>query len=287
LPKAGGRAAWGKIEGTSWQKNYTISISNQHTKENRKMKKKLIALLAGALLTVAMAGNALAYFGDVTGSDYVLTRVVYDANGTKEVATDLGTVNSLTGAVNWNSGAASAFDLSMFGAAASWDNLYVAYFAKSFADTDVWVSGVGEVGGISANRKMGDTNTRIANANSYYNSLGGSTGTVIADQGYVNSYFRVLDLNTDNKQTLGTFYMNQQPGLEMSLAALASGGFVEQSLFWYDSANSIASGVKVATIRTLADGTSTINPSAVPVPAAVYLLGSGLLGLVGLRRRIS
>jgi hypothetical protein len=45
--------------------------------------------------------------------------------------------------------------------------------------------------------------------------------------------------------------------------------------------------VKVATIRTLADGTSTINPSAVPVPAAVYLLGSGLLGLVGLRRRIS
>lgn len=30
-----------------------------------------------------------------------------------------------------------------------------------------------------------------------------------------------------------------------------------------------------------------VNPSAVPIPAAVWLLGSGLLGLAGLRRKLS
>ena len=54
-----------------------------------------------------------------------------------------------------------------------------------------------------------------------------------------------------------------------------------------DSANGIA-----FTIETNQDGTATVvNNSAqtaitpTPIPAAIYLLGSGLMGLVGLRRR--
>jgi hypothetical protein len=38
-------------------------------------------------------------------------------------------------------------------------------------------------------------------------------------------------------------------------------------------------------IRTYEDGSSAVAPSAVPVPGAVWLLGSGLMGLVGLRRK--
>ena len=50
------------------------------------MKKKLIALLAGALLTTAMAGNALAAF-----ADFDLIRVVYQrSGGTVEVGTWTG-----------------------------------------------------------------------------------------------------------------------------------------------------------------------------------------------------
>jgi len=39
-------------------------------------------------------------------------------------------------------------------------------------------------------------------------------------------------------------------------------------------------------IRTFADGSTQVS-APVPVPAAIWLLGSGLIGLVGIRRRMT
>ena len=38
-------------------------------------------------------------------------------------------------------------------------------------------------------------------------------------------------------------------------------------------------------IRLNSDGSVVLNPSAVPIPGSILLLGSGILGLFGIRRK--
>ena len=88
----------------------------------------------------------------------------------------------------------------------------------------------------------------------------------------------------------GGFIPLMSPGGEMNLAALSTVGFVDQTLYFFDSPQSALFGVATVTLRTMADGSTIINPgsaSAVPIPPSVLLLGSGLLGMIGIRRKIS
>jgi hypothetical protein len=74
---------------------------------------------------------------------------------------------------------------------------------------------------------------------------------------------------------------------EANLAALSTTGYVDQVLYSYGSdPDSGNAGVQVATIHTTAAG-STVTPTNTPIPAAAYLFGTGLMGLVGLRRKMS
>jgi hypothetical protein len=63
-----------------------------------------------------------------------------------------------------------------------------------------------------------------------------------------------------------------------------TGGFSDVYMYEYDAMNN---AWDYGTIRLYADGSAVLNPTSnpVPVPAAVWLLGSGLLGLIGIRRR--
>ena len=88
----------------------------------------------------------------------------------------------------------------------------------------------------------------------------------------------------------GTFIDN---GLgEANLAALDSGGSVDLYLYYYPTATdgNAGSGLQVAKLTTSADGHVAVTGEPMPetpIPPSILLLGSGLIGLIGIRRKQS
>ncbi|ABB31686.1 protein of unknown function DUF1555 [Geobacter metallireducens RCH3] len=243
------------------------------------MKKKMIALLAGALMTAAMAGNAMAYFEQ----DH-LVRVVYDKTVMTEVATDLGKVQDIiaaakNGPVTLGAGADSYLGGALATSALS--NLNVAYYAVNVANKDLWLSSKTDTQSI-ATTQWGTTSSMISNTLGIY--APSATSTVTLAMANPSSYWNKLDGNGTRVGKFNTTYTVANG--EMNLAALATGGEAKQNLFFWDnpSLTSGAAGAKQVTIKTLSTGGTQVA-SNVPVPPALFLMGSGLLGLVGIRRK--
>lgn len=245
------------------------------------MKNKFLVIAAVLMLMFSVAGQAMAAF--TTGD---LIQVVYVAGGTgNEVGTDFGSATSWTSADSvTGSSTASSISLSNF-TGSSMSDLNVAYFVKN-SSNGFWVTGPVVGGQTNANGKKNGTGTFMTQVTSLYATNAGGTSQAVITSSTANSYWRALDMNGTG---VGSFagFANGGSANEANLAALASGGYVDQYLYYYPSSTSnlAGSGVAVATIRTYADHVEVIPISSVPVPAAVWLLGSGLIGLVGIRRR--
>jgi hypothetical protein len=247
------------------------------------LRKKIAVLVAAALMSLT-ASSAFAAFADLS-----LVRVVYErSTGTVEYVTDLGNVKSLlAGPTTTIAGSALT--------AGTASNLFVAYYAIDRVGTlgaagpDLWVSGSTNVANAPAMvGSLGFTTAKSASTLNYtmYNALGGATGVVYTGSQSNTQSYRVA--MSANQGALGNaINIATRPGTEASLASLvgATSGFVTQNLYFVANGNLANSkGVSAATINTNFDGSTTIV-TATPIPAAFYLMGSGLLGLVGLRRR--
>lgn len=248
--------------------------------------KKIMMLLMVAVLMLGVSGQAMASF-----EQGHLIRVVYNNTAAglgNEYATDLGAYapTSLDGTNFHNT--IDTFSLSSVGAS-NWSQVNIAYFivdynAAAEGRGGAWASG--PAAGNTANLYAywgGFAGAATTTAGGYEQAAAGAK-SVTMSQTSALSYWNNMNNGGTMIGSMGQ-YITPQNG-ETSLGALATSNYVDQVLYYYGSDPDAGNaGVKVGTLRTFANGSTALNP--VPIPAAVYLFGSGLLGLVGLRRKMA
>jgi hypothetical protein len=259
------------------------------------MKKKLLVTLLATALTLAAGSQAFAaLFGDTE-----LIRVAYDPSGSVEWATDLGSVTSLAASTNLTvGGGADAIKVSNITGATSFSDINVAYLAIHndtlvAANRVSWVSGDPAAAPVSGARVFTPFQSRMGSLVNQYTNSGFTvqgTGSVANNNMSVGGYFFSMDLNSlISAGSFGTLIpAGTNPGGELNLAALATGGSVLQELYAFNGGLATnTKGIGVLSLRTNADGSTTINATATPIPPAFFLMGSGLLGLIGFKRKSS
>jgi hypothetical protein len=187
------------------------------------------------------------------------------------------------------------FSLASVGAT-NWNTVNVAYFVMSstaqggngYAAT----SGPAATGGsINTYAFWGSYNPAASSTIDAYRVFGtvvGNSSTLSQSNTY--SYWNNMNGGGTMIGTMGNYLASGNA--ETNLAGLSTTGYVDQVLFYYGSdPDSGAHGTRTAYLRTFADGhtavTATDPTAQTPIPAAVYLFGSGLMGLVGLRRKMA
>ena len=250
--------------------------------------KKIVILLAVTVLLFGFSAQAMASFADGD-----LVRVVFSTSNQAtmyEVGTSLGNVLSLTNptTTNYAFTGQPTFNFNMLQSGATAANSYVAYFVWTNSAASAWMSGdsTGEKGSKSA---LSGYKTSAINLDSAF--LLASVNQSTANQGIISQADPAsFTVAMGQNGRMHSFLATSSPSFTVAnLANLDTVGYVDQYLYYYTglTGSGAVNGLSIAKIRTYADGHTELNPNAVPIPAAVYLFGSGLLGLVGIRRKMT
>lgn len=252
--------------------------------------KKFYAVLLLIGVVLFGAGQASAYFeaGD-------LVRVVWDSTTENAVAGPyLRVGGTVSGAAitdnNYSSFYGTSFSGSLAGIDLSTANMAFFMGKKTSGPTtyDVYFASTSATNpGINAGQ-LTPFITGSNNITSFYGTGSQSvTGKSASD---LSSFAKVA--GTSNY--FGNYAATAGYGSTAGLTGSGDGGYVDMYLYHY--LNNVlkpdtATGTDyVAILRTYSNGTTTIlapggSSPVVPIPAAVWLLGSGLFGIIGIRRR--
>ena len=252
-------------------------------------------ILAGTLSTMMLLGVASQASAAIIDYYNDLQRVVYDP-------AQLEIISSIANAADPGAGSlvSGAFGLSNFQEGTTWANLDAGYFGLNDTTTrvglvtkhsyDVYFSSANS--SFKTDAPFTDF-VNTAQFNSYLSSFYAVTGiltgeTTLLDPANPNSYSTrfgtwgmlsdlVRDMSAETN--LGSFDGDGMQYIDQYIYQIHSTIDGQWSFVTGDSTDYIYA------IRTYEDGSSAVAPSAVPVPGAVWLLGYGLMGLVGLRRK--
>jgi hypothetical protein len=263
----------------------------QKEEQEKEMKKKMITRLAAALIALG-AGNAMASFdnGD-------LIRFVYNSATGSETGTDLGSISTLltnvaaSGSVNIT--APGLFTNGANLGSANNANLMVAYMVANDTygtngynpNTNYFSSQSGQVNGPFANTNMQNQMGALFSGVTY-NPVNTHNSTQVSTTNTNAASYQV----TMSNGFMGGLLLN--PDGEASLATLATASISQSLYYWADvtagtDGSLVTSNGQALQILTNSNGSTTLvgGTSPTPIPAAAYLLGSGLMGLLGLRRK--
>jgi len=263
---------------------------------------KKIALILTALLVFG-AGQAMASFDSNTliMNVYNNTSTTGDLEYGLDTGFDLSTVD-WSGTVNYTVETGLSTDLFDL---ATWSDLQFGLWGRNTT-----TSYYGEMYFMSSDVNAVGNGTQISSFNTASGAIKRAYDGVDTDDDGVamftnnlnqGAYDNAMNQNIAPGRYNGLNGTNPVSNGEANLADLADAdGVVTMYLFGYHRTGFIGAGNdiigsmdiagdlnhNVLAIVTLdADGTLTITNSQVPVPGAIWLLGSGLLGLVGLRRK--
>jgi hypothetical protein len=260
------------------------------TRRKHKMRKKIVSILAAALLALSMAAPAMAtYFND---ND--LIQIVYNTAGGNEVATDLGAISGSTftsnGSLSFLGGgtitgtgvnAAVTGGTTFSGVKLSSINVTYLAYDLSNSNNPIYFSSNSSTPPVYQNGgQWGNANSLLQSL--YFNGTGTQQQVVVSTSNNNSFAYNFGSTPGDIGGLLTT------ASSESTLTGLASGGTITQKLYYFaDTANGSTAQDLALNLITNSAGTFTAADASTPIPPSFLLMGSGLLGMVGIRRKFT
>ncbi len=253
--------------------------------------KKVLGIVLGFTLVLAVAGQAAASF---EGGNLLVSIYKPGQELGLETQIDVDTYD-FAGALD---DVVGSFSLGDFNPGTNWADLYVGIYGaegKVNSTMEFMATKLDYAPAINA-AAFGTAESGMGSVNGYYDAKDtNNDGKALGLPGDADSYYQKMDLGTTPGKyaNLNNGYVGLGLQGEANLGALSTtDGYVD--MYLYKIVKSGRSAVLApgnhgeayqAVIRLTPDGDVIVNPSAVPVPGAVLLFGTGLLGFFGIRRK--